>query len=109
MQETLEALGSSQYFSLLDQGKACHQVFVKPECRHMTAFVRGLYEWVRIPVSLMNAPEVFQRFMQSVLEGTNNDFCIPYMDDVVICSNSFENHINHLKKVLQKLSEKGSN
>ena len=109
MQETLEALGGSQYFSLLDQGKAYHQGFVKPECQHMTAFVTpwGLYEWVHIPFGLMNAPGVFQRFMQSVLEGMNNDFCIPYMDDVIIFSNSFEDHISHLRKVLQRLREKG--
>ena len=55
----------------------------------------------------MNAPGVFQRFMQSALEGMNNDFCLPYMDDVIIYSNSFEDHINHLRKVLQRLPEKG--
>ena len=55
----------------------------------------------------MNAPEVFQRFMQSALDGMNNDFCIPYMDDVIIYSNSFEDHINYLRKVLQRLREKG--
>ena len=109
VQETLEALGGSQYFSLLDQGKAYHQDFVKPQCWLMTAFVTpwGLYGWVRTPFGLMNAPWIFQRFMQSALEGMNNDFCIPYMDDVIIFSNSFEDHINQLRKVLQRLREKG--
>ena len=54
----------------------------------------------------MIGPGVFQRFMQSVLEGMNNDFCIPYMDDVITYSNSFEDHINHLRKVLERLREK---
>ena len=109
VQETLEALGGSQNFSLLDQGKAYHQDFLKPECRHMAAFITpwGLYEWVHIPFGLMNAPGVFQKFMQSALEGMNNDFCIPYMDDVIIFGNSFVDHINHLRKVLQRLREKG--
>ena len=46
LQETLETLDGSQYFSLLNQGKAYHQGSVKPECRHMTAFLTpwGLYE-----------------------------------------------------------------
>ena len=109
VQETLEALGGSQYFSLLHQGKAYDQSFVKPECQHMIVFVTpwGLYEWIRIPFGLINAPGVFQRFIQSALEGMNNDFCIPYMDNVIICSNSFEDHINNLRKVLQRLREKG--
>ena len=67
----------------------------------------GPARMVRIPFGLMNAPGMFQKFMQSELEGMNNDFCIPYMDDVIIYSNSFEDHINHLRKVLQRLREKG--
>ena len=55
----------------------------------------------------MNAPGVFQRFMQSALEVMNNDFCIPYLDDVIIYNYSFEDHINHLEKVLKRLREKG--
>ena len=45
--------------------------------------------------------------MQSALEGMNNVFCIPNMDYVIICSNSFKDHINHLRKVLKRLREKG--
>ena len=55
----------------------------------------------------MNAPGVFQRFMQSALEGMDNDFCIPYTNAVIIYSTSSDDHINHLRKVLQRLCEKG--
>ena len=45
--------------------------------------------------------------MQSALEGINNEFCISYKDDVIIFRNSFEDHISHLREVLQRLCEKG--
>ena len=109
VQDALNSLGGSQWFSLLDQSKAYHQGFVREDCRKYTAFTTpwGQYEWNRIPFGLTGAPGIFQAYMNDTLEGLRDSFCIPYLGDILVYSASFDDHLQHLRTVFQRLREKG--
>ena len=109
IQNILENLRGSQYLSILDQGKADHQIHLSPESRHLTVFITpwGFYEWVRVPLGLMNAPAVFQRFMEQIFKDYWDHFIVPYLDDLLVFSSDFSSHLKHLQLTLQRLRKYG--
>ena len=109
VQDILNSLGGNSWFTTLDLSKAYHQGFIDEESRHLTAFATpwSLLEWCRIPFGLMNAPPVFQRYMNECLVGLRDVICIPYIDDVLVYSKSFEDHLVDVDRVLQRLGEHG--
>ena len=109
----LDQLGKSEYFSTLDLASGYWQIGMDPDSQEKTAFVtpQGLYEFLVMPFGLMNAPATFQRMMQKLLTGLNPangpDFVSLYVDDVLIFSETLEEHIHHIHLVLDKLKEAG--
>ena len=99
IQESLEANGGAKY----------HQVEVAEEDRAKTAFVTpfGLYEWMRLPFGLVNAPATFQRLMCALFREDVLEHLIVYLDDVIIFSPDIPTHIERLDKVMRKLSTSG--
>ena len=109
VQETLDNLGGKSYFSIMDQSRAYYQGRMSAESQKKTAFILpwGLYEFVRIPFGLMNAPSCFQRYMESVIEDFRDDFATAYLDDLIVYSDDFHQHLEHIRKVLQRVKSKG--
>src|SRR6266498_918964 len=58
-----------------------------------------------MPFRLTNIPATFQRLMNYILHDYLNDFVVVYLDDILVCSNTFEEHLTHLRKVFIKLRE----
>ena len=111
--DLLDQLGASRYFSTLDLASGYRQIRMNPESVEKTAFVmpQGLYEFRVMPFGLTNAPGVFQRLMERVLARLNPedgpDFVVVYIDDVLVFSRTLEEHLEHLRCVIQRIQEAG--
>jgi hypothetical protein len=105
MEVTLQTLGGGyKYFSKLDLKSGFWQLPIDKKDRHKTAFTTpfGLYEWNVLPQGLRNAPPSFQRIMNNILSSCTY-FCLVYLDDIVIFSRTYDEHLFHLEQVLNAL------
>ncbi len=106
--DLLDQLGNSRFFTTLDLAAGYWQVQVDQDSQEKTAFITptGLYEFRLMPFGLTNAPTLFQRLMERVLEGLNAEekkpFVEVYIDDVLFHSESMGEHVRHLEKVLER-------
>lgn len=107
MADIFDKIGRCTYFSTLDLAKGFHQLEIAEEDRHKTAFSTsdGHYEFLRMPFGLKNAPSTFQRLMNTVLREYINKICVVYMDDILIFSTSFQEHLDSIKKIFQRLKQ----
>ncbi|GBM80234.1 Retrovirus-related Pol polyprotein from transposon 297, partial [Araneus ventricosus] len=103
--DTLDALNGSQWFSTLDLKSGYWQVEIQPEDKDKTAFTTGqeLWQFKVMPFGLCNAPATFERLMETVLSGLTSEACLVNLDDIIIVGRTFEEHLNNIRKVFQRL------
>ncbi|CAF2107125.1 unnamed protein product, partial [Rotaria magnacalcarata] len=107
MEQTIQVLGNGyQLFSKFDMKSGFWQIPIEEEDRHKTAFItpEGLYEWNVLAQGLKNSPPSFQRVMTDILSPCRQ-FALVYIDDIVVYSRSFEEHLEHIHQVLSILSQ----
>ncbi|KAK7922269.1 hypothetical protein WMY93_009171 [Mugilogobius chulae] len=106
--DLLDRIGSAAYITTLDLCKGYWQVPLEKSSRPYTAFrtPAGLFQFTVMPFGLHGAPATFQRLMDKVLQGCE-DFSAAYLDDVVIFSRTWEEHVQHLRSVLEKIQVAG--
>ena len=109
IQDIVDNLGGKKWFTTLDMSKAYHQGYIGEKFRHLTAFSTPwtLLEWIRIPFGLKNCPPAFQRYINQVLGDLKGSICEVYLDDILVHSETFKQHVKDLKKVLLRLLSRG--
>lgn len=108
MEEIFDCLHGARYFTTLDMKSGYFQVEVEEEHKERTAFTvgaMGFYEYNRMPFGLTNAPATYQRLMQECLGNLNMSICLIYLDDLIIFSKTFEEHLERLDIILERLKE----
>ena len=110
MQETMESMVGTLYFSCMDLKSSFWQVKMSEKARQYTAFTvgsMGMYEFLRMPYGLCNAPATFQRLMQNCLGELNLTYALIYFDNVIVYSRTEEEHLTRLRAVFERFRESG--
>ena len=107
--DTLDTLHGSKWFSMLDLASGYWQVELHKDCRDRTAFCtpNGLFEFKVLPFGLCNAPSTFQRLMDLILTGLQWSSCLVYLDDIIIFGKNFADHIRNIRLVLHRIKDAG--
>ena len=108
MQETMESMVGARFFSTKDLKSGFWQVKMAKDSQQYTAFTvgsMGVYEFLRMPYRLCNAPATFQRLMQNCLGELNLTYALIYLDNVIVFSQTEEEHLHHLRVVFVRFLE----
>ena len=108
--ETLESLAGAAHYTTIDMNSGFWQVLMDEESKKYTAFTlvsMGLYECKSMPFGLCNTPPTFQKLMLNCLGELNLTYCLIYLDDVIIFSQTEEEHLERMHVVFDRFWEHG--
>lgn len=108
--DTIDTLIGAKYFSKLDLRSGYWQVEMNEDDKEKTAFTvgnMGFFECNRMAFGLTNAPATFQRLMERCMGDMNLKECLIFLDDILIFSETFEDHIERLQAVFSRLHQHG--
>ena len=110
MENILSKLREARYISTIDLKNGYWQVPLEDSSKPITAFTvpeRGLFQFKVLPFGLHNAPATFQRLMDEVLREEMGTKCFCYLDDIVLVSETYEEHLSSLARIFNKLRSAG--
>ena len=103
-------VGDCQWFTALDINSAFWSIPMREKDRFKTAFItqKGHWQWKVLPFGFKNSPAIFQRILSNILRKHKlSNFCVNYIDDILIFSKNLEEHLLHIKLVMEALKLNG--
>ena len=103
--DLLDQLKSVVYFTKLHLRSGYHQIRVTEQDAWNISFKtkQGLFEWLVMSFGLCNAPKNFMRVMNDVFNPFLDDFVIVYLDNILVFSGTWDEHVRHVKQLLDTL------
>ncbi|MBW0508241.1 hypothetical protein O181_047956 [Austropuccinia psidii MF-1] len=105
IREALTQFSKTKYITSMDELKGFHQNDLTPKAKKLLRIIThcGIYEYLRIPFGIKNAPSHYQRMMNYIFPTELSEgWLIIYINDIIICSDSFSWHLERLSRVLEK-------
>ena len=103
--QLFDRLAHAKYFSKIDLRTGFYQILIAEADRHKTAFMtsQGLFEYNVLPMGLCNSPAIFMQLMNDTFREYLNVSVLVFLDDIIVYSDTLEDHERHLRQALQRL------
>lgn len=105
--DTVDCFSETSFFSTLNLRIGYWQIGLDEVSHPLTAFTtyQGLYQFKVLPFGLTNAPATFQRLMEVLLRGLQWNICLCYIDDIILFSKTFDDHLAHLREIFDRFRD----